>query len=178
MCQGSTNCGHVRGRSWSPWRRAIRGIDDFAVRGKGVKDRLLILTHEAAIAIDVGAQDGCKRTLEYSPLEEGVPKNEAAGCEPVPAWREFYCLRLSGRASGQSASGRCDAGCLIEAAPLAARSRGIHQGIQSELGHALSGRSIFLLPEYRMSYRSKRGLACLGTKFWWPARPAWLVLPR
>jgi hypothetical protein len=54
-----------------------KAIDDCAVRAEGVQGRLLILSHEATIAIDVGAQDGCELSLQYSPLAgEGLkPEN-------------------------------------------------------------------------------------------------------
>jgi hypothetical protein len=46
-------------------------IDDVAVSGKGSEGRLFVFPHEAAIAIDVGAQDSCELTLQYSPLDDG-----------------------------------------------------------------------------------------------------------
>src|SRR5207302_9617678 len=46
-------------------------IDDLAVRGQDTERRLLILTHEAAIAVDVGAQNRSELTLQYSPLDDG-----------------------------------------------------------------------------------------------------------
>jgi hypothetical protein len=46
-------------------------VDYFAIDRQSPERRLFVLSHKAAIAIDVGAQDSSELTLQYLPLDDG-----------------------------------------------------------------------------------------------------------
>src|SRR5216684_107534 len=55
----------------SPAMLLDEAVDQLAVGGKSAQRRLFILTHEAAIAEDIGAEYGGELTFQYSPQADG-----------------------------------------------------------------------------------------------------------
>jgi hypothetical protein len=56
-------------------------IDYFAVKGQGSERQLLIFPHEAAIAVDVGAEYGGELALHYPPLMMAIILPRAELCQ-------------------------------------------------------------------------------------------------
>ena len=51
------------------------GIDQLSICREGVQRAFLILAHEAAVALDVGAENGGEFALHFDPLPVELPRH-------------------------------------------------------------------------------------------------------